>query len=269
MPRIVYARLLLAATASLPLGCSRDTLLVTSRGVAEAGPPDAGLLEDAGLGDASFQVSDAGLALCGKHVCACSNQEDDDLDRFADGFDDECTGAFDDDEASLGTGGIKIGNAQCANCFFGGHPGLSEDPCRISVSCLQGGLPQRVPASCSTCDPSTECVDSCLARTPNGCDCFGCCEVRLQNGSVVKVMLAAECSIEGNLVQGCQACVPNEACFNECGPCELCPGKTLADLPDECQREGGVACEGSPVCAPENPCDLGQWCGFGCCLDLL
>jgi hypothetical protein len=56
----------------------------------------------------------------------------------------------------------------------------------------------------------------------------------LANGSNVNVAIGNGCNIDGNDVSGCTACVPNDSCRNECGKCELCPGKTLADLPSEC-----------------------------------
>lgn len=255
---------LLLASASLALSCSRDTLLVTSQAPADADVQTP----EAGISDAGFQVSDGGLALCGKQVCACANGEDDDGDGLADGLDGECTGAFDNDEATLAVGREKPGNPNCASCFFDANPGAGNDSCRVAANCLATGSPQGAPSACNTCEPSMECVERCLTRTPNGCDCFGCCGVHLNDGSVVNVMLGENCRVEGNTVKGCQACFPNRSCLNECGKCELCPGKTEADLPAECQK-GGVTCEGSPVCSPEMPCALGLYCGLGCCLDVL
>jgi len=214
-------------------------------------------------------VSDAGVAFCGKQACACSNGIDDDLDGLIDGEDGQCTGAFDDDEMTLATGRNKPGNPLCAGCFFDESPGAGNDLCRVSTSCLTGGSTAGAPGACSTCEPSDACYDRCISRTPNGCDCFGCCEVRLQNGDVVSVLLDASCEIGVSSVKGCQSCAPNRRCFNPCDTCELCPGKTYADLPAECEMQGGATCEGGPACSEESPCPQGEWCGFGCCLDLL
>ncbi len=270
MTRFTVACLLLASAAALAPGCSRETLLVSSESprdaeVSEAGAPG----EDAGGKDAGLHVSDAGEAICGKRVCACSNGIDDDGDGLIDGADGQCTGAFDDDESSLAVGRNKLGNPLCAGCFFDDTPSAGNDLCRVAAGCLTGGSPAGAPAACNTCAPSDACIDRCLARTPNGCDCFGCCEIRRTNGDVVTVMLDANCVVEGGSVKGCRSCVPNQGCFNPCGTCELCPGKTTADLPAECESGGGATCEGGPVCSQDLPCPRGEWCGFGCCLDLL
>ena len=41
---------------------------------------------------------------CGDVPCACSDGMDNDGDGLVDGFDPECTGPFDDDEATFATG---------------------------------------------------------------------------------------------------------------------------------------------------------------------
>lgn len=262
----VYGRLLLVASASLTSACGRDTLLVSSQVAVDAATrADAGALDV----DAGFRVTDAGVPICGRHVCACANGDDDDHDGLVDGLDGECTGAFDDDELTLAVGREKSGNPSCANCFFDENPGAGNDGCRIAASCLESGSAEGAPAACNTCIPSEECKVRCRARTPNGCDCFGCCGVHLKNGRVANVILGAQCTVERDSLKGCQACLPNPDCQNECGKCELCPGKTEADLPADCQSEGGIACEGSPVCTESKPCATGLYCGLGCCLDVL
>ncbi|MFT3927647.1 MAG: hypothetical protein QM778_34270 [Myxococcales bacterium] len=268
MTRLESARLLLIALC-LTQACDRNTLLARSHSQPSEAGADAGH-EDGGIPtDGGFSISDAGVAMCGKLVCACSNGKDDDKDGLTDGLDGECTGAFDNDEASFGTGRERNPNARCLNCFFDDNPGAGNDGCRIAASCAVNGVAQGAPGSCNTCEPTLECTDRCLSRTPNGCDCFGCCGVHLDDGSVVNVMLSAECMIKGSKLSGCQSCVQNESCLNRCGTCELCPGKTESELPAECRNQGGVTCEGGPVCSTNTPCDLGQYCGLGCCLDVL
>ena len=48
-------------------------------------------------------------------------------------------------------------------------------------------------------------------------------------------MISAACSVD-NLDDetACPRCVKTTDCNNDCGECELCPGKTVDDLPDSC-----------------------------------
>jgi hypothetical protein len=93
--------------------------------------------------------------------------------------------------------------------------------------------------------------------------------------------------------------VPAAECVNECGRCELCLGKTVADLPADCSTtpppptggsggaggSGGVGgssgnggtggstpppppytCDGGEtVCVQTTDCANLQYCSFGCC----
>jgi hypothetical protein len=83
---------------------------------------------------------------------------------------------------------------------------------------------------CFDCDVSAACVDFCRPRTPNGCDCFGCCTVTRDDGATVDVVLTSECSLDSlDDKTACPRCVPSTDCVNECGECELCPGETGYD----------------------------------------
>ena len=114
--------LLLCCLAS----CSRTTNLANS---ADAAPAST----DAG---AQFEISDAGVVFCGNAPCACSNGLDDDGDGLIDGFDPECTGAADNDEASFATGlRGEDRSGKCAACFFDGKQDTGNDPCRRATSC--------------------------------------------------------------------------------------------------------------------------------------
>lgn len=260
-----------AATLLLScLGCDRSTLLATSRPHKDAG---ANAASDAGevAPDAGLPIAwDGGVAYCGAHICACSNGIDDDGDGLADGWDSECTGPFDDDEGSFATGLEKPGNRQCIDCFFDSNAGSGDDDCRIAARCVVDGTSDGAPGACNTCSPSSRCVDNCLRRTPNGCDCFGCCVVELE-GESTAVQLAATCSIEQVADEAkCPRCIPSTACFNPCDTCEVCTGKPLSELPASCEDAGGYVCQGNAArCDATAPCATGEYCRQGCCVSVV
>ena len=244
----------------------------------------------------SVSMTATGTLLCGNHPCQCSNGIDDDGDGQIDGFDVECTGGIDDDEGSFATG-IPGDNRdpKWQDCFFDGNSGAGDDRCRYPTGCLTGELSQDDRA----CAVTEACRNNCLPRTPNGCDCFGCCSVRLPGGSHVEVTLNDSCSMEkiGD-ADACPPCTQSTACGNECGECELCPGKTAADLPAHCHTDPPAppateppatdppatdppatappadappasSCEGMTACDPEHPCTaMTEFCSLGCCLKL-
>ena len=227
---------------------------------------------------------------------ACSNGEDDDGDGLIDGFDPECTGAGDNDEGSYATGmpgDNRDGKWQ--DCFFDGNSGAGEDGCRYATGCLTGDLD----IDSKDCALTQACLDYCAPLVPNGCHCFGCCTVQGANGDTLDVITVSTCSVDklGD-ESACPRCVKSDACGNTCGRCELCPGKTVADLPADCVPDtggsggssgtggstntggssstGGSGTGGGPaytcdggeqVCGPDLPaCSLGHYCSFGCCL---
>jgi len=248
-------------------------------------------------GSSPFPINDAGQVLCGSAACACSDGIDQDTDGLIDLADPECVSAWDNDEASFATG-ISGDNRDdaCQDCFFDGNSGSGNDGCRIPSSCLTTGSPTSGQGSCNSCTASTQCKNFCQAYTPNGCDCFGCCGVQLGSNIVKNVLIGAGCSIDGNNLTGCNECVPSVSCVNTCGRCELCPGKTVADLPADCGSttipgsDGGVpggdsgivggddagtppgtptpSCdEGEARCGAGLPaCGFGLSCSFGCCI---
>ncbi len=211
----------------------------------------------------------------------CSNGIDDDGDGLIDGFDPECTGAADNDESSFATG-IPGDNRdpKWQDCFFDGNSGAGDDGCRYSTSCLTGDLP----LTDHDCIVTQSCIDYCAQVTPNGCDCFGCCTVQQTDGSTVDIMEVPTCSLL-NLsdTTACPRCVKTTQCGNTCGECELCLGKTVADLPASCTPQTGTGgttgaggappvytCDnGTQVCGPDLPCpSTTQFCSMGCCLGI-
>jgi len=254
---------------------SHRNLVSDPRGAPDTSPRDASAPADANaIRDARITTqsdADAVGARCGTHPCSCDDGIDNDDDGLIDGLDPECTGAYDDDEASFATG-LPNKLMACRDCFWDSNSGSGDDGCRYPYECLTD--PAFVGKSnCPGCAVTAECTSNCQARTPNGCDCFGCCEVPAPDGGSVHIQLLEGCSLSQLAdTVSCPRCEPHPECKNDCGRCELCLGKTLADLPADCAGEGpGYACEGElAVCSRTSPCDAGYYCHQGCCLvDLL
>jgi hypothetical protein len=303
-----------AAAALIGLGCSADDKpgdrgLVSSR-AGSGGTDEAGAGEGSGeagggsdepiggdsgepVGGESGSIAGAGagngpsgiiedwvvpeeLQLCSEGACACADGIDNDDDGVADGFDLECQGPNDNDEGSFATG-ISGDNQdpKWMDCFFDGNSGAGDDDCRYHVECLTGERAADDP----DCVVSEECIAFCAQRSPNGCDCFGCCTLQREDGSQIHVAINETC--DENDLDSCATCRPSTQCGNECGECELCPGKTVADLPDSCYQssgEGGaggggseedpppVSCDdGGTVCSSSADCEVGSYCVYACC----
>lgn len=284
-----------AACSSSDAGDSGD---VTSGSNAEAlgaanGTRNRGNRADPVQLPPSVSLAPTGTLLCGNDPCQCNNGLDDDGDGAIDGFDVECTGGIDDDEGTFATG-IPGDNRdpKWQDCFFDGNSGHGDDRCRYPTECLTGELAPDDPA----CAITQSCIDNCMPRTPNGCDCFGCCAVQLPGGGEVHVTLGGSCSMAkiGD-ESACPVCTPSDSCVNECGECELCPGKTAADLPASCTPDPEPEtppdpvdppaptpeepppppapepqCDGGQVACSDNAdCAMGEFCSLGCCLTVI
>jgi hypothetical protein len=304
--------MVLIGVALSSIACGSDKHHESDEDVADARAPDAstmrdgaitsgmdgsladgspGVVSDGGitLPDGSpFMTNSQGQVLCGTAPCACSNGTDDDADGLIDLADPECVSSWDNDESSFATG-IPGDNRDtaCQDCFFDGNSGSGDDGCRVATSCLVNPNDSSSGrGSCATCTADTMCRNTCQAYTPNGCDCFGCCTVHLGSSITKSVLLAPGCDISGTNTTGCTECVPSTTCGNACGECELCPGKTLADLPASCATAGGDAgtsggdggapgdagvvivpsCnDGQTTCSTNTQCAVGYLCQFGCC----
>ncbi|MEO8182300.1 MAG: hypothetical protein ABI895_25985, partial [Deltaproteobacteria bacterium] len=137
----------------------------------------------------------------------------------------------------------------------------------------------------SACAVTESCRNNCQPLVPNGCDCFGCCSVQLPGQGHVDVLLNDSCSLDAiGDADACPPCTKTTACGNECGECELCPGKTPVDLPAHCLSDPPAeppagepppatppppasSCEGGTACDPDHPCTaMTEFCSLGCCL---
>src|SRR5690606_27331014 len=99
-------------------------------------------------------------------------------------------------------------------------------------------------------------------------DCFGCCEVVLEDGEVVNIAIGPDCSLDNiDDTEACPRCEQSTECINECGTCELCPGRTAEDLPAECypEEDGGTPmyeCEDGVTCMSNADCTDGAYCSL-------
>ena len=248
----------------------------------DASVPDAGGDGATRVDAGPFPTNSAGQVLCGTTPCACADDLDNDADGVKDLADPECVSSWDNDEGSFATGmpGDNQDDA-CQDCFFDGNSGSGNDGCKVPTSCLLEGNSSSGQGSCSSCKQTANCQNFCKPYTPNGCDCFGCCEVRLSGGVTKNVLLGTGCSVDAASITGCTECVPNPSCNNTCGRCELCPGKTAADLPAGCDPTPGAGvpdsgipaepphqCEGGGTVCGEGLalCPTDALCQFGCCV---
>lgn len=296
-----------AQNTSTPDGSNGGTNGGTNGGASDAGQGsggDAAVADDATLDlpDTPFVIDENGQVLCGDVACACSNGEDDDGDGLVDGLDPECTGPYDDDEATFATGipGDNKGAAK-QDCFFDGNSGSGNDGCSYPTGCLTGDISPDDPR----CEVTDECIQFCRRYAPNGCDCFGCCEIYRPDGTSKNVQIGNECStdrLDDETV--CSPCTKSILCDNGCGECELCLGKTIDELPDTCfmtpSEDAGIdagpsdagdlsdagtsdaggsggptiplpnTCEdGEQPCNFDNPCvGADNYCLQGCCIEI-
>ena len=245
------------------------------------------------MGSSPFPTNEQGQVLCGDRPCACSDGQDNDGDGLIDGFDPECTGPFDDDESSFATG-IPGDNKGAAfqDCFFDGNSGGGDDGCRYPTGCLTGDISP----SDRRCAVSDQCLNSCKPLLPNGCDCFGCCQIFKPDGSSVNVVIGTQCSMDKlDDPSVCQTCTQSTQCLNTCGECELCLGKTADMLPASCRApieptpdmgatdmgatdmgatdmgapapNPGYTCDGgAQVCSGTLRCPVTDYCLQGCCV---
>lgn len=266
---------------------------VVADGDGAVGDDDGAVGDDDGadVGDVWGETADGGCTpfACQAHTYACGNCLDDDGDTSADWADPDCLGPCDNNEAGFHLG-IPGGDSRpCGlDCYFDQDQGSGNDQCNWDQRCDPAvpdpGCPyQDPPPSSATC-PSVQdpdCLTICMPLVPNGCDCFGCCELPAGSGRWVFIGTTdtedvPTCDLAHMSDDAlCRPCTPVEDCLNGCGPCELCLGRT--ELPPECfgGEDGGVPGERCPPdiqpCGlPGDPlCPETTYCITGCCQPIL
>lgn len=266
---------------------------------------------------------DAGMGVievvkCLNQIYLCGDGIDNDNDGLIDWQDPDCLGPCDNTEDSY-YGGIpgQSGPACDVDCYWDSNSGSGDDDCFWNHKCdpnevVSPGHPEptskcgynlatNISGSNQTCSQlyqqqSATCLDFCGKITPNGCDCFGCCELPAGGGKWVWLGSEDEITKLGSCTQAgindptkCEPCQPVAGCLNTCKHCELCIGKTT--LPDDCFPPDGGAPDGGapdgggtddggtdggvqmqcpdgvqPCGVPGQPmCPSGFYCITGCC----
>jgi len=260
-----------AASTHSTSGSSQST---ASAATSSGGAGGAGGVSGTGVGGGTGPGGD-----CTPGATECTDCIDNDGDGWIDSWDINCIGPLDDDETNFATGIPGDNKDPCKqDCFFDGNSGSGDDGCLWDLACdpnnpgADSGCPYDPAKMNCPPPPSQECLDNCAALTPNGCDCFGCCEITLPNMSTVTVLIEFGCTAD-KLADPtvCKPCAQQQGCLNPCDPCEYCLGKTV--LPPECGSDGGgggtngCASDEQP-CAPEFPCPANFYCLTGCCIQI-
>lgn len=235
---------------------------------------DGATLTDGATVDASGWHSDECVVTeCQGHLYACGDCEDNDGDEFIDAKDPDCLGPCDNNETGFNTE-IPGGNSSpCSQeCYFDQDTGGGNDDCKWDHRCDDYEPVEPNPCdystTCTSCDcegwmaaQSQQCLDFCLPLVPNGCDCFGCCELEPESG-VYLFIGTPGCNL--NDIESCSQCTPVTSCLNECGHCEICIGKP--ELPPDCTEDDQCP-EGVQACGQpgQDPCPENYYCITGCC----
>ena len=271
----------------------RSWILATITVLVACGHHNSGGPDPDGGGSAADASIDAWRfgGMCTPGGPACSNCIDDDGDGLIDGFDPECTGPLDNDEATFSTG-IPGDNKDPVeqDCFFDGDSGAGNDGCNVHVCCLLGAKtvndcpigasrynPDDCPPPLGKVPLSQKCIDTCGKLTPPGCDCFGCCTVC---DPATNVCVDIDINPADSVGCGpttltdptkCLRCTKNTQCGSApCGgeTCILCPGQDPGDLPPSCN--GMNTCpNGEQACSDTTMCSVSTYCSNGCCIGVI
>jgi hypothetical protein len=230
------------------------------------------------------------VTVCQNHVYECGDCVDNDTDCGIDtGGDPQCLGPCQNNEAGY-FGDIPGQNsAPCKqDCYWDGDTGAGNDDCNWNHKCdpfevapnyyPEGQQCEYDPAfsfpgnkSCGFyfAAQSPMCQSVCGPITPNGCDCFGCCQVPGANTPIWVGSLDENgdpsCTTQGlNDPTLCHPCTMVPGCTNTCDNCEICFGKPT--LPPECLCQ--QCAPNQQMCGPPcgTPCPPGEFCNSGCCV---
>jgi hypothetical protein len=206
---------------------------------------------------------------CNGLAASCGDCQDNDGDGLVDIRDPDCTSSCDNDEGRIGLGIPGAVPDPCnPDCFFDDDGGSANDQCTWSYACdpedpRACGYDESATVSGLSCAEmrsaqNTTCGAVCRPIVPNGCDCFGCCELPPRSGNFVYV--GDECMAEDPSV--CAPCTPVPSCENTCDDCEMCLGDSTAPCePPACPN-------GVVPCGPSGGCPGGSFCVTGCCQPL-
>ncbi len=225
-------------------------------------------------------AGDGGTTECFVKICVdaqgrqinaqCGDCLDNDMDGLADDLDPECLNFCDDHEATFSFFDPSSGGGDtpsCSlDCYYDPDVGSGNDGCRWNGRCdplepdpLCASRPSLVGGNQCPLVQAPECAERCGRVVPNGCDCFGCCELPAGGGNFVFIGTGAPernptCTLAAATAGDTTACAPctprlgDDNCYNSCGPCELCLGRTVDDLPCECFGGGATV---PPRCEPQ------------------
>jgi hypothetical protein len=258
-------------------------------------------------------VNTCKITTCQGKLWACGNCLDDDGDGKIDSRDDMCTGPCDNTEDSFFLGIPGANNSICKqDCYFDADSGSGNDDCywdhqcdpnevgpdlapedeaqctylanpnykiTAKLTCAQASDGQS--AACATRDDTGVPGGYCGPLVPNGCDCFGCCQITVNSVTKTIWLGSTDGQKNGTCTTAtfgdptkCEPCVQVAGvCLNTCEECELCVGKST--LPDSCCEKDA---NGVPRCTQYCPagvqkcgldgqaaCAAGFYCLTGCC----
>jgi hypothetical protein len=244
------------------------------------------------------------IAPCQGMVYQCGDLVDNDKDGLLDSLDPDCLGPCDNTEDSYFPDLPSNTNNSCKlDCYWDAGDGSGDDTCYWTHECDPNNVaPDFYPSPWINCEyigedgttnpPGATCAELyaeqsdlcgtfCGPLTPNGCDCFGCCELPALSGSYVFVGSVGanedtQCTLAdvGN-PDLCHPCLPVAACLNDCDPCEICIGHPKPEPGCEGEGGGGVGGGGGGQQCPDgvqecglsgqDPCPAGNSCITGCC----
>ena len=224
-----------------------------------------GAVVDAGTGDGGPTA--CAIVMCATFLYECGDCVDNDSDGLVDSVDPDCLGPCHNNEAGFYPEIPGGGGAPCRlDCYYDANSGSGDDGCEWDARCDPrepelGCMYTDPPPPSARCaaDQTMACLDFCTPRTPNGCDCFGCCELPARGGSWVYLGTENAAGVHTctlDVVSDpvlCHACTPHPTCVNSCGRCELCLGRDPATIPADCfpppppppPTDGGTPVDGS------------------------
>jgi hypothetical protein len=291
-----------AASLGVATACLEDVDLGQfQQEAASAGAEAGGSIALGGAGNEAGASAGAPPADCKETSCfgkiyQCGDCIDNDGDGNPDAADSQCLGPCDNTEESFFGSISGSNNAPCKqDCYFDGDTGSGNDDCAWNQKCDPLSVPEdyppsgdsqcaydeaaTIPGASMTCTELREaqsamCGDICMPFVPNGCDCFGCCELPADSGAFVWIGStnngAGSCSEETlDDPSACRPCTPVPSCFNECGECEVCAGRPEPD--PSCAGPDDNACgDGYQACGRpgQSPCSAGTYCITGCCITI-